>query len=46
MRKAIWIVAVGTLLVTGSALADDAAAPAAAAAPPVKKSHGAKYGAA
>ena len=41
MRKAIWSVAVGTLLVTGSALADDAAPP-----PPVKKSHGAKYGAA
>jgi hypothetical protein len=47
MRKTTWIVAIGTLLVSGSALADGAAPPAAApAAPPPKVSHGAKYGAA
>jgi hypothetical protein len=48
MQKAIWVAALGGLLVSGSALAADAAAPAAAApaaAPaPAPKKHGVKYG--
>jgi hypothetical protein len=51
MRKAIWVAAVGSILVSSTALADGAAAPAPAAAPAasaaatVKGTHG-KYGAA
>jgi len=46
MRNAIWIAALGAMLIAGDALAEaaaaPAAAPAAAAAPPAKKHH-AKY---
>ncbi len=48
MRKAIWIAALGTLLMTGNALAEDqpgnAGGGAPATPPPKKAHHAAKYG--
>jgi hypothetical protein len=48
MRKAIWIAALGSVLVSGSAFADGAApaAPAPAPAPAPAANHAAKYGSA